>query len=460
MQPLFGRFYLAFPTKWTYILAFGFFELGSLICAVAPTSTALIIGRALAGCGAGGVLSGSYVIVAQIIPLRIRPAYIAAVSMMFSLGAIVAPLIGGALTERVTWRWCFYLNLPVGLPVTVGMVFLFKPPKQKGYPENNSLRAKVLSLDLPGAALLLGAAVMLFYALQRAADGTHWSSSLVIGLLVGAGVTIIVFAGWQGYQGEKAFIIPRILKQRTVFTAGIANIAMYAALVAYVYFLPIYFQAIKGVSVVGSAVDLLPLVVTCSFFSIVAGILVTKIGYFTPPAVVGLSLTMIGAGLMTTIDGETSTADWAGYQILLGVGLGLALQSGFFGMQAILPPEEIPIGTSLMTFCQNLGGALGVSIGNAVLLDVLRERKQELLEIGVNIDEVIGAGATAFRAFVRGDVLEPLLSAYKDALKQTFVMAAAFTGLALLSSCFMELRKATEHQNPRTSSEDHKSMKQ
>ncbi|KAK4505963.1 hypothetical protein PRZ48_003928 [Zasmidium cellare] len=438
LQPLFGRLYTFLPSKPVYLTAFATFLLGSLICALAPNSPALILGRAIAGVGAGGVLSGSYVLVAETVPLRTRPAWIAGVSLWYSLGAIVAPLLGGALTEKVSWRWCFWVNLPVGGPVVLGMMVLFRPPQRR------AREGVFRSLDYLGVVLLLGAATMLFYALQRAADGTSWASPVVVGLLVGSGATTLTFAVWQIHQGENALIVPSLLKQRTVPAAGIANIAMYAALTTYIYFLPIYFQAIKGAGIVASAVDLLPLVVACSVFSIVAGALVTKIGYFTPPAVVGLALTMIGAGLMTTLDEGTHTALWAGCQHILGAGLGLALQSGFFGVQAVLSADDVPMGTSLMTFCQSLGGSLGVSIGNAILLGVLQGHRNELLLEDVNIDGVVAAGATAFRTFVRGGGLEALLAVYNDALRQTFIMAAAFTGLALLASCFMELRKATE----------------
>lgn len=290
----------------------------------------------------------------------------------------------------------------------------FRPPERRRSSDGKiGLLAKVRSVDLTGAVLLLGAATMLFYALQRAADGTDWSSSLVAGLLVGAGVTPLVFAAWQGYQDEKALVIPPMLKQRTVHTA---EVAMYAAMIAYIYFFPVHFQAIDGASIICSPVDLLPLVVTCSVFSIISGILVTVIGYFMPPVVLGLALTMIAAGLMIAISEATSTANWAGYQILLGAGLGLALHSGLFGIQAVSPPDDNPMGTSLMTFYQCLREALNVSIGNAVLLNILRDHRKALTSEGVEINSVIAAGATTFRCLVHASGLEALLSAYNHAL--------------------------------------------
>ena len=151
-----------------------------------------------------------------------------------------------------------------------------------------------------------------------------------------------MFVAWQVVAGEKSSFAPELLKRRTVLAA---NFAMYWVLVPHIYFLVLHFQARDGVSVIASAADMLPLVITCSVLSIAAGIRVTKIGYFTPPAVVGTSLTLIGAGLRTILDGHTSTAKWAGLQILVGVGFGLSLQQGCLAMQVVLDPKDVAAGT-------------------------------------------------------------------------------------------------------------------
>jgi MFS family permease len=458
VQPILGRAFTVVNTKWTYVASFAIFEVGSLVCALAPNSNGLIIGRAISGAGAGGVLSGSYVITAQTVPMRVRPAYTAAVAMMFSLGAIVAPLIGGALTQHVSWRWCFYINLPIGCPVLVGIAVFFRPPNMAtSSGKRLDIQQKIRVLDIPGAVVLLGASTMLLMALQYAANGQKWSSSLVAGLLSGAAVATVVLSLWLWTQGNSALIPPRILTQRTVLASTLANICMYAALVAYIYMLVIYFQAIKGRSIVSSAVDLLPLIVCSSVFSIISGVLVTRTLYFTPPAIIGTGLTFVGSGLLTTLHPGTSISGLAGYQVLVGIGLGLALQTGFFGAQAVLPTKDTPIGTSLMTFAQSLGGALGISIGNTVLLRCLRSHAAELRAVGVDIDVVIRAGATGFRSFVTGEVLVVLLEAYNHALNRVLVMTCALSGVAWFATCFMEFRKTVElSENARSQESAHR----
>lgn len=422
------------------------FEIGSLICALSPGSTVLIIGRALAGVGAGGVLSGSYVITAQTVPIRIRPAYTAAVAMMFSLGAIVAPLLGAAFTQNTSWRWCFYINLPIGCPVLVGLALFFHPP-ENSVPSADSLKLqeKLQGLDIIGASLFFGAILMLLMALQHTAESRAWSSSVVSGLLCGATVAVILLASWQWRKGDEALIPPRIVCQRTVLASTIANIAMYAALVAYIYFLVIYFQAIKGRSVIASAVDLLPIIICSSAFSIIAGILVTKTLYFTSPAIMGSALAFIGSGLLTTLRPSTSNSHVLGFQVLVGIGMGLALQTGFFGVQAVLPSKDVPVATSLVTLAQSLGGALGVSIGNSILLSSLRSRGAELKNAGIPVHRVIHAGATGFQDFVsRHNKLDMLLDVYNHALSRVFIMACVFSGVACFATCFMEFRKTVD----------------
>lgn len=305
-----------------------------------------------------------------------------------------------------------------------------------------TIMEKLSHLDLPGAALLLGSTTMLLMALQYAAADIAGSSPLITGLLSGVGACTIAFMLWQLKQGDNALIPLRILKQRTVFASIIANIAMYAALVTYVYFLPIYFQAIKDRTIVKSAVDLLPLIICCSVFSIIAGVLVTKTLYFTPPAIVGTALAFVGSALLTMLQRTTTVQNWAGYQTLVGVGLGLALQTGFFGVQAVLPATDIPVGTSLITFAQSLGGALGVSIGNTILLYDLRTQSSRLAEAGVNVEVVIKDGATGFRDFVDAESLTALLADYNGALGKVFIMAVVFSAIAWISTCFMERTKS------------------
>ena len=318
------------------------------------------------------------------------------------------------------------------------MCFLFHPQKA-----NDNIRVpmrqRIGSLDLPGATILLVSATMLFLALQYAAGGSPWNSPLVAGLLAGASVTIMIFGAWLIFRGADALVPPRILRQRTILSSFVVAITLYGVLVIHVYYLPTYFQAIHGDSAIGSAVQLLPYIVACSIFSVFASIFVSRTGYFTPPSIVGCGIAVIGAGLLTTLDTDTRKASWIGFQFLTGIGIGFALYQGFMAVQAILSQSDTAIGTSLITFGQTLGGALAVSIGDATLLDSLRD-SQSQLKSNVDVDEVIALGATAFRKAIPTDALVAVLGIYSSAVSKVFIAGVVLAGIAFLSSIFMEFR--------------------
>lgn len=331
------------------------------------------------------------------------------------------------------------------------MCFLFHPQRDES-DQHGSIFERLRRLDLPGATLLLGSAIMLLLALQYAAAGVRWSSSLIAGLLVGAGVTVFMLGAWLAFRGDDALIPPRILTKRTVTASSFVALMLYGVLVIHIYYLPTYFQAIQGSSAIGSAVKLLPYISTCSVFSLLAGVLVSKTGVFTPPCIFGCGVAVIGAGLLTTLGVHTNEASWVGFQLLSGIGAGLALYQGFIGVQAVLPKNDAAIGTSLITFSQTLGGALAVSVGDAVLLRSLRESQDRVTSSSVNIDEVIALGATGFRMVVPESALAPLLRAYNHALSRVFVAGAIFAALAFLASFLMEFKSIksenAEDQDP------------
>lgn len=319
------------------------------------------------------------------------------------------------------------------------MCFLFHP-HQGDNSDYSSIIQRLKLLDLLGATLLLGSTTMLFLALQYAAADVPWNSSLIAGLLVGAGVTFVTFSGWLLFRQDNALVPPRILVNRTVASSSLVAITLYGALVVHVYYLPTYFQAIRGSSAIGSAVEFLPYILACSIFSVLAGILVSRMGFFTPPCVVGCGIAVVGAGLLTTLDVHSSKASWVNFQLLSGIGAGLALYQGFIGVQVVLPKNDIAIGTSLITFSQAIGGALAVSVGDVVLLRSIRGYQSRLKE-SVNVDKVIALGATRFRKIVPDSALNAFLQLYNDALSKVFIFGAIFAGFAFLGSCFMEFRR-------------------
>jgi MFS family permease len=211
---LFGKLYTHFNIKVVYLSAIALFELGSLICGAAPTSNALILGRAIAGLGSAGVFNGGVIIISRTVPLVRRPIYVGIVGSMYGIASVAGPLMGGAFTDHLSWRWCFYINLPIGSLTFAGIVLFLKTPEKERAPM--ALRARILQLDPLGTVIFLPAIICLLIALQWGGTKYPWSDSRVIVLLVVFAVLISIFIIVQIYNKDNATVPPRIISQRSM----------------------------------------------------------------------------------------------------------------------------------------------------------------------------------------------------------------------------------------------------
>ncbi|KAK5079432.1 hypothetical protein LTS08_008843 [Lithohypha guttulata] len=437
-QPLYGRIYMSFDTKQSFLYAVGVFEIGSLICGISPSSKVLIIGRAIQGVGSAGILTGSFVVGTHSVRLQARPILFAFVGILYGVGALCGPLLGGVFTDLISWRWCFYINLPVGGITFLSVLIFFTSQKHDSSIVSIPFTKRVLALDWIGNLILLGACTMLFLALQFSEERHSWSSARCIGLICGFGVTAMVFVAWMFHKGTAALIPVHVIRQRTVAASCGAAFFIYGALLLHSYYLPIWFQAVKGASAIGSGVNMIPYMVVNAFFSLFAGIFVSKNGLFAPPAIIGCAIGTVGAGLLATLQPNTSTATWVGFEVLISAGLGMAIQQGFSAVQTVLPLKEVPIGTAAVVACQSAGGAIFVSIGNTLLQNHLLDENNANAIPGVNIRSIIELGTIRFRAVVPAADLPALINLYNDALQAALIAAVPLCGCAFLCSLCME----------------------
>lgn len=323
--------------------------------------------------------------------------------------------------------------------------FCFKKNKTRSpqHADSETRRAsfvrRVVQLDLVGNVILLGATTMLFLALQFSEQRYAWSSARCVGLLCGFGATTLVFVGWMLHRGDAALIPPRIVRQRTVAASCGAAFMIYGALLVHSYYLPIWFQAVRGASAIRSGVDMIPYMVANALFSLLAGVFVSKNGRFAPPAVLGCAIGTVGSGLLATLHPSTPASRWIGYEVLISAGLGMAIQQGFSAVQATLPLEEVPIGTAAVVASQSLGGAIFVSVGNTLLQNHLLDANNDAaVGAGVNVRAVIELGATQFRKVVPAEALPALLRLYNSSLQAVFIAAVPLCGVAFVCSLCME----------------------
>ncbi|XDG01864.1 hypothetical protein ABKA04_001479 [Annulohypoxylon sp. FPYF3050] len=441
-QLLFGKVYTFFPVRTTFLATIFLFEAGSAICGAAPNSVAFILGRAIQGVGSAGIFGGSIISIVYSVPLHKRPLYLGFFGAVFGLASVIGPLVGGAFTSNVTWRWCFYINLPFGGIAMFVIAFLLHVPDRKT--TKIPTKAKVAQLDAIGTTLLIPGVVCLLLALQWGGLTYAWSNGRIIALLTLGIALFIGFAAVQVLMPKTATIPPRIFSQRSILAGNWATTCIGAAMIVFVYFLPIWFQAIKGTSAVDSGIRLLPITLSMVVASITNGVFVSKLGYYTPSMIIGTALMSVGAGLLTTLDQDTTTGKWIGYQILFGFGMGMCFQAPNLAAQTVLPTRDVPIGTSLVFFCQLLSGAIFLSVGQNVLDNQLLSRLSGLP--GFEPSMIEDNGATTLSSSLPAELLPIVLVAYNEALRQVFRLGLCLSALTMLGSVCMEWRSVKENK--------------
>ncbi|KAI4719068.1 MFS general substrate transporter [Aureobasidium sp. EXF-10727] len=445
LQPLAGKIYKEFSYKWTFLWFFAVFELGSLLCGVATSSNMFIIGRAVAGLGGAGLMNGALSIIAASVPLEKRPLYMGFMMAFSQLGILFGPLIGGALTEYASWRWCFYINLPVGAVVAVALFFTPVPagPEKTGTKVFN-FGVFLRGLDLVGFALFAPAIIQLLLALEWGGTTYPWNSSTVIGLFCGGAATALVFLTWEYFKGDDAMVPFSMVRRRIFWSSCLTVFFTFASMLIVNFFLPNYFQAVRGASPTMSGVDMLPSIISQMIFAIVSGVLVRKVGYFLPFSIACGILTAISCGLLGTLEAHTSMGKWIGYQILGGVGRGCGIQMPIIAIQNLLPKSQASVAMSLLIFSQTFGGALFLALAQTVFNTGLSSAlKQYAPEVAT--ETILAAGATGVKEAVPAAVLPQVIHAYSVAVNHVFYLgagAAAAATIACLGMGMHSIKKA------------------
>ncbi|KAI1075118.1 major facilitator superfamily domain-containing protein [Whalleya microplaca] len=439
----FGKLYGLFDAKWLYVASSVLFNVGSALCGAAPNMDALIVGRVFAGMGGNGMYLGVMTLLSVNTSDRERPGYLSFVGLVWGIGTVLGPVIGGAFVESpATWRWAFYINLCVAgvfAPVYLLWIPSFKP--RAGTKSTELIR----EFDIVGSVLVIATLMTLIMAINFGGAVYAWNSGQTIALFVVAGVLLIAFAVQQSFvlfTSTPNRIFPvHFMRNWNAILLFLCAAAVNAAGFIPIYYIPLYFQFTRGDTAIEAAVRLLPLIFVLSAAILANGHLMSRFSYFQPWYIFGSALALIGGVLLSRIQPDTPQAHIYGFEILIGIGTGCFIQAGYAVIQAVVDPADMAYAISFMMIGQLSGIGFGLSIAGAVFVNKAISGLTALLPTAPYDDIQLTLAGTSSGYFnsltpdIRTQVTEIIISA----LQKVFIPVYVGAALALvLSVCFTQ----------------------
>jgi MFS family permease len=356
----------------------------------------------------------------------------------YAAACFTGPIIGGTLTTAVAWRWCFYINLPIGGFAAFIIVFFLESPAYH-QPPKVSFMHKMSQMDFTGVTLCIGFFICYVLALQRGGVEKAWNDSTVIGTFVGLGILAILFILNEWWLGERASVVPRIMKHRRVLWCNVVVTLNSAGFFVLIYYLPIYFQSVRGTSAIGSAVHNLPFLIG-GLTSMLSGVALSKTNQYIPSMAVGAALSAVGGGLICTFEVDTPTGKWVGYQIIAGASTGFVSQIPITASTAISEMSDMSTVSAMCLFYQHVGGSLAVPAAQSIFTNLLLKNLPTYAP-GVNSQLITSLGAADFRDVIAPDQLDGVLRAYMQGLKGVFTLATALLAVSVPFVFFVKWEK-------------------
>lgn len=350
--PLAGKLGDMFGRKWVLLTGIVIFLLSSWLCGFAPSIWWLIIARGLQGIGAGAIFSTVFTLIADVFPDPAeRAKYQGLFFAVFSLSSVIGPLVGGAITDSVGWRWVFYVNVPVGILSLVALPFVL--PNTEHYAHGK--------IDWLGALVSTIGVVALLLTLTWIGEGAAWTSPLVIGGFAVTLIAIVLFIPIEQRASDPIIPLP-LFRNRTISTVTVMMFLFMVAMLSIILYAPLYLQGVMGLSASTSGVVLIPLVLTMTLSSIVGGQIIARVGRVRPFLILGTVAVTLGAFLLTTLSTTTSLAWFGVYMFVIGAGLGLLLPNSTLAVQTVVEPRNLGVATSSTQFIRSIGGTVGTAL--------------------------------------------------------------------------------------------------
>ncbi|KIK79858.1 hypothetical protein PAXRUDRAFT_260844 [Paxillus rubicundulus Ve08.2h10] len=432
--PLYGKLSNMFGRKPILYSSIIIFLLGSTLCGAAQSMNWLIICRAVQGVGNGGIAQLVIITISDIVPLQDRGRYSGAVGATYGFASMVGPLLGGALTEHASWRWCFFINLPTGgLAAVLLFIFLNLNPHQK-----RPLRDQVAELDFIGLFSLVTGVVCLLAGFNF--SQTNWSSIRTVVLLV-LGVVLLIIGGINEVFTTRSAILPaRLFKTRTT---GIILITVFLHAFVFftaTYYLPLYYQVL-GASATGAGVRTIPFQLGSSIVSVVSGIALSKSGKYRVIMWTSYVVMTLGMGLMSTLDYTSSDAEKEIFPLIATLGIGCLFQIPLVALHAAMPLNDMATASSGYFFLRTVGGAVGIAIGQTIISTVLPKKLASIANIS---SLALGDSAAALNDSVSKIHLIPdvtlrnaVLHAWSRSIATIWITCTPLCGVALILTLFL-----------------------
>ncbi|KAF9428804.1 hypothetical protein BGZ94_000983 [Podila epigama] len=390
-QPLYGKFSDIFGRKIMILFAIVTFMIGSAGAGGATTMTMLIVFRAIQGLGGSGLLSIVLIIISDIFPLEQRPKYQSIIWSVFGISSVVGPLLGGVFVQQTTWRWCFLINLPLGVVTIVSVLLFLRLPF-----EREELKKQLKRIDYLGTALVIAAVICLLLPITWGGTTYAWDSAPVISLFCVSAILIGALMYVES-RAVEAIIPPRLFLNKTVSVLFAVNFLTGMAFLGVIFYSPIYFQVVKSASATASGLHLMPMVLGLVVSSIASGAAMSKIKDYRIFIWVGTVMVSVGVGLCVLFDADSNMGEQIGYLLIVGFGIGLILQTCMLAAQAAVEKEDMAVVTALCGFMNSIGGGIGIAMCSALfnnhLVAKIKEFPPEVLMVlaQFNIEESITA---------------------------------------------------------------------